>query len=117
VFGTEQAQVFQIWIGTSTDTNPGQDISWAYAPGSPTDPGLDFLVGAENVVGNGDMAAVVPAGDQVVTSSDPTPGDVATYTLDVRGTRRGEADVVTEMTASLVPGVTVVRSTINVLRD
>lgn len=117
VFGTEQAQVFQIWIGTSNDTNPGQDISWAYGPGSPTDPGLDFLVGAENVVGDGDMVAVLPAGPQVVTSTDPVPGDVATYTLDVTGTRHGEADVVTEMTASLVPGVTVVRSTINVLRN
>jgi hypothetical protein len=114
-FGTEQAQVFQIWIGISTDTNPGQDISWAYGPGSPTDPGIDFLVGAENVLGAGDMVAVLPTGAQVVTSSDPVPGDVASYTLDITGTRAGEADVVTEMTASLVPGVTVARSTINVL--
>ena len=114
-FGTEQAQVFQIWIGISTDTNPGQDISWAYGPGSPTDPGIDFLVGAENVLGAGDMVAVLPTGAQVVTSSDPVPGDVASYTLDITGNRAGEADVVTEMTASLVPGVTVARSTINVL--
>ena len=117
VFGTEQAEVFQIWIGLSTDANPGQDISWAYGPGSPTDPLLDFLVGAENVLGAGEMAAALPTGPQVVTSTDPVPGDVASYTLEITGTRAGEADVVTEMTASLVPGVTVARSTINVLSN
>jgi subtilisin family serine protease len=117
VFGTEQAEVFQIWIGLSTDANPGQDISWAYGPGSPTDPLLDFLVGAENVLGAGEMAAALPTGPQVVTSTDPVPGDAASYTLEITGTRAGEADVVTEMTASLVPGVTVARSTINVLSN
>jgi hypothetical protein len=111
VFGTEVAQDFQMWIGI----NGVQDISWAYAPGGPTNPGLPFLVGAENVLGQGEMAAVLPTAPQVVTSTDPTPGDVVSYTLDVTGPRAGEFEVVTEMVASLTPGVTIVRSPITIV--
>ncbi len=114
VVGTEQAEVFQIWIGLSNDASPAQDITWAYGPGSPTDPGLDFLVGAENLLGQGEMTAVLPTSPQVVTSTDFVPGDTAGYTVDVTGNSSGEGQVTTEMTASLVPGVTVVRSTITV---
>jgi hypothetical protein len=111
VFGTEVAQDFQVWMGI----NGVQDISWAYAPGGPANPGLPFLVGAENVLGQGEMAAVLPAAPQVVTSTDPTPGDVVSYTLDVTGPRAGEFEVVTEMVASLTPGVTIVRSPITIV--
>jgi hypothetical protein len=61
------------------------------------------------------MAAVLPAAPQVVTSTDPTPGDVVSYTLDVTGPRAGEFEVVTEMVASLTPGVTIVRSPITIV--
>jgi hypothetical protein len=114
VFGTEQAEVFQIWIGFSNDGTPAQDISFAYGTGSPTDPGMDFLVGAENLLGQGEMAAVLPTAPQVVTSTDFVPGDTAGYTVDVTGNKPGEGRVTTEMTATLVPGVTVVRSTIKI---
>jgi Subtilase family/Fibronectin type-III domain len=116
VFGTEQAENFQIWLGLNNDTNPDQDISWAYAPGSPTAPtGLDFLVGVENLLGEGEMAAVLPTGPQVVTSTDFVPGDTTGYTLDVTGNRPGGGRVTTEMTASLVPGTTIVRTNITVV--
>lgn len=115
VFGTEQPENFQIWIGVSSGPTPAQDISFAYGPDSPTDPGLDFLVGAENVLGGGEMAAVLPTAPQVVTSTDATPGGVASYTLDVTGHKVGGAEVVTEMTASLIPGTTIARSQITIV--
>ena len=58
-----------------------QDISFAYdpAPCRPTRPASTLLYGAENEVGQGDMVAGLPTEDQVVTSTDPAPGDTAEY--------------------------------------
>ncbi len=117
VFGTEIPAVFQLWIGVNNDTNPEQDISYAYDPDNlPTDPGLDFLVGAENVLGNGDMEAVLPTGDLRVTSTDAVPGDAVSYTVGVTSSRIGGHLVTTEMTASLTPGTTIVKSPVTVVR-
>jgi hypothetical protein len=118
VVGTDSLRVFELWIGAAGNTPAGQDISFAYDPENlPADPnGLPFLVGAENVAGEGDLEAVLPTTDLVVTSTDPVPGDVADYSVTVRGADRGEGVVTTEMTADGVPGVTVVRSTIDVRR-
>ena len=68
-----------------------QDISFAYdAANLPTDPtGQDYLVGAENAAGEGDVTRFLPTEDQCVTSTDPTPGDTVTYTVTVRGTTVG----------------------------
>jgi hypothetical protein len=116
-FGTTQQQNFQIWIGLSTNSDPpSQDISFAYAPGSPGNPGIDFLVGAENVLGQGEMAAVLPTAPQVVSSTDAVPGDTAGYTLDVTGNRIGGAEVTTEMTASGMPGTTIVTTDLTIVR-
>jgi hypothetical protein len=106
VFGTTSNRHFQVWIGV----NGVQDITFAYDPAAlPADPaGQDFLVGAENVDGEGDVSSFLPTEDQVVTSSDPTPGGVATYELTVIGRRVGTGSVTTNMTASTVPGVTTV---------
>jgi hypothetical protein len=104
-FGTTQQQNFQIWIGLSSNTTPAsQDISFAYAPGGHGTPGIDFLVGAENVLGQGEMAAALPTAPQVVSSTDAVEGDAASYTLDVTGNRIGGAEVTTEMTATGIPG-------------
>ncbi|MGH9119584.1 MAG: S8 family serine peptidase [Acidimicrobiales bacterium] len=117
VFGTEIPEVFQIWIGVNNDTNPEQDITYAYNPAQmPTDPGLDFLVGAENLLGEGDMEAVLPTGDLRVTSTDAVPGDTVSYSVDVTGNQPGGGQVATEMTASLTPGTTIVRSNITIVR-
>jgi hypothetical protein len=115
-FGTMQQQNFQIWIGLTTNTNPDQDISFSYAPGSPGNPGMDFLVGAENVLGQGEIAAVLPTAPQVVSSTDAVPGDTAGYTLDVTSNRIGGAQVQTEMTASRIPGTTIVTTDITIVR-
>jgi len=114
VFGTTSLRVFQTWIGI----NGVEDITYAYDPANlPADPnGQDFLVGAENVLGQGDMEAVLPSADLRVQSTDAVPGDRATYTLTVRGVQRGVGTVTTEMEASGVPGITVVKTDIRVLR-
>ncbi|HEY0639275.1 MAG TPA: S8 family serine peptidase [Pseudonocardiaceae bacterium] len=114
VFGTTSGRVFQVWIGL----NGTQDISYAYDPANlPADPaGQDFLVGAENSVGEGDVTATLPTEDLVVTSSDPTPGATVSYTVTVRGTKSGEGVVTSEMASADLPGVTVVRTTVSVNR-
>ena len=84
-------------------------------PTCPADPaGQDFLVGAENEAGQGDMEAVLPTGDLVVRSSAPTPGQSATYSLVVRGQDTGTGHVVTSMQADGVLGTTIVESKIRV---
>ena len=58
VFGTTSNRHFQVWIGV----NGVQDITFAYDPAAlPGDPtGQDFLVGAENEAGQGDVFATLP---------------------------------------------------------
>lgn len=105
--GTDQRR-FQTWIGLTGDADPAQDITFAYSA-PPTDPaGQDFLVGAENARGEGDVEAVLPAGDLRVTSTDPAPGDTFTYSVDVSGTRPGTGVVTTAMTSPDLPGGTTV---------
>ena len=111
VWGTSDLRTFQVWIGYGG----AQDISYTYS-GAEADPnGQAFLVGAENAIGQGDMRAVLPGGgDLVVTSSDPTPGGSTSYTVFVQGSKAGDGLVTTSMTATSVPGVTVVQSPITV---
>ena len=110
VFGTTQLHPFQIWIGV----NGTQDISYAYDPANlPTDPnGQPFLVGAENQIGGGEMNATLPAGDQVITSTPPTPGASAHYDLTVRGLSKGTGTLTTTMKASGVLGRTITKTKI-----
>ena len=114
VWGTTDQRRFQTWIGT----NGVQDISFAYDPDAlPGDPaGQQFLVGAENEVGQGDMAAELPSEDLVVTSTDPAPGDTAEYRMTVRGIKKGSGTVTTRMTATGVPGVTIEQDSLRVSR-
>jgi hypothetical protein len=115
VFGTTDERRFQVWAGLNDDPNPGQDITYAYSAAQAAPGQQPFLVGAENTLGEGDMEAVLPTGDLRVTSTDLVPGDVASYTVTVRGQQPGLREVRSEMTATLSPGVTVVRSQIRVL--
>jgi subtilisin family serine protease len=110
VFGTSSSRVFQVWIGL----NGTQDITYAY-PGPLGDPnGQPFLVGAENELGQGDMTATLPTQDLRVTSSAPTPGGSAGYTVNVRGLDVGTGTATTEMSGPALPGVTIVTSEIAV---
>jgi len=113
VFGTTSGRVFQVWIGV----NGTQDISFAYDPANlPADPGQDFLVGAENSVGDGDVTATLPTEDLVVTSSDPSPGASVSYTVRVKGHEQGAGVVTSELDSADLPGVTLVRSDVAVSR-
>jgi hypothetical protein len=114
VFGTSDLRRFQAWVGIDDE----QDITYEYAADQ-TDPnGQDFLVGAENLLGDGEMEADLPTTAGVrVTSTDATPGDVLSYTFRARGTRPGTGDMVTEMTATQVPGVTIERTELRVRRS
>jgi subtilase family protein/PA domain-containing protein/fibronectin type III domain protein len=110
VFGTTDLRTFQTWIGI----NGSQDITYAYAAAQ-TDPnGQDFLVGAENQAGNGDMVAVLPTEDLRVTSTDPTPGESATYSLIILGVATGTGTLTSSMGATGVPGTTIVKTNITV---
>ena len=64
VFGTTDLRTFQVWIGI----NGVEDITYEYAANQTDPAGQDFLVGAENLLGDGDMEAVLPTtgppGDQ-----------------------------------------------------
>jgi hypothetical protein len=112
VFGTTDLRVFQTWIGIDGT----EDITYAYDPANlPADPNdQPFLVGAENILGQGDMEAVLPTEDLRVTSTDPVPGSSVTYTVDVRGIRPGLGLVTTSMTSPDVPGTTIVTSEVQV---
>ena len=89
MFGTDVSRVFQVWIGV----NGVQDIAYAYNPATlPAAPsGQDFLVGAENEIGQGEMSETLPTGDLRVSSTDPTPGASVTYGLTLRAARPGSA--------------------------
>jgi hypothetical protein len=112
-FGTTDRQTFQVWIGI----NGTEDITYAYDPGDAPDAhGQDFLVGAENIEGDGDVVATVPAGDQRVTSTDPVEGDTVSYIVFVRGQSLGTFPVTSSMNATGVPGTTIVSDDITVTR-
>ncbi|GAA4457898.1 S8 family serine peptidase [Phytohabitans houttuyneae] len=115
VWGTDSNRHFQIWIGL----NGEEDIVFAYdpaaLPGAPT--GQDLIVGAENVNGSGGEqlpAGTLPTEDLRITSSAPTPGASVSYVVQVTGVGLGKGVVTSEMTATTVPGVTVVSSELTV---
>jgi hypothetical protein len=111
-FGTTDLQTFQIWIGIDGT----EDITYAYDPTNlPSDPGMNFLVGAENFLGEGDMEAVLPTEDLRVTSTDSVPGDSVSYIVFVRGQQVGTGTVTSSMLAEGVPGTTIVTSDVTVV--
>ncbi|WP_341359834.1 S8 family serine peptidase [Georgenia sp. M64] len=112
VWGTTDLRSFQTWIGV----NGVEDISFTYAAPQLDPAGQDFLVGAENALGQGDMEAVLPSVDLRVTSTDATPGGSLVYTVTAEGLRAGAGLVTTSMTAGGVPGTTVVRTPVEVTR-
>ena len=104
VFGSNDLRAFQVWIGV----NGTQDISYAYSAPQGDPSGQDFLVGAENAAGEGDVSRFLPTSDQLVTSTDPAPGGSVSYQVTVRGQRAGPGRVHTELAASGVRGTTIV---------
>ncbi len=113
VFGTSDLREFQVWVGL----NGVHDISYEYAANQTAPNTLDFLVGAENSLGEGEMVAHLPTtAGLLIGSTDPTPGDVLSYSFRGRGISTGPGELVTEMRAPQVPGVTVERTSLRVVR-
>ncbi len=113
VWGTSDLRTFQVWIGL----NGVEDIDYEYAANQTDPDGQDFLVGAENLLGDGEMGTILPTTDGLrIESSDATPGDVVSYSFRARGTRVGSGEMITEMRASEVPGVTLARTLLRVVR-
>jgi subtilisin family serine protease len=113
VVGTSDLRTFQVWIGH----NGVQDVEIAYPLGDLpyADPnGQDFLVGAENSVGDGEMSATLPNDDFMVVSTPPTPGGSYNYKVRAQGISSGSARVNSSMTATYVPGVTTTTTAITV---
>jgi hypothetical protein len=114
VFGTNSLRKFQVWIGVDA----AQDISFTYdAATLAAPPGQTFLIGAENAAGTGGNqlpAGTLPAGDLVVTSTDPTPGAKVSYTVTVLGLFPATGTVTTSMNSPAVLGTTIVSSTVAV---
>jgi hypothetical protein len=107
---------FQAWIGI----NGTEDISYTYDPsalqGVPGGVG-PLTVGAENLSATGGAQITgAPTTDYVVTSTPGAPGGSLSYTVTVRGGDRGLGAVTSTMTASLVPGQTIVSTPVNVTR-
>jgi hypothetical protein len=117
VFGTTDTRHFQVWLGLDGT----QDITFSYSvpPTDPTPPGAPpqpFAIGAENSEGAGQAFAGFPAGELVVTSTDPTPGGSQSYTVKVKGDDRGTGIVTSTMDSPSVSGTTIVRSTVTVTK-
>lgn len=113
VFGSTSLRVFQVWIGI----NGVEDITFAYDPANlPAAPGAPFLVGAENVLGQGEMTSVLPTQDLRVTSSAFVPGGALTFSFVVQGAKQGDGTVSTQMEVAGVPGVALVETLIQVLK-
>ena len=111
VWGTNDQRAFQVWIGI----NGVQDIVYEYAANQADPAGQPFLVGAENALGQGDMEAVLPTtAGLTVTSTPATPGGVLNYSFQAKATGFGEGDLVTEMNASGVRGVTIARTLLRI---
>ena len=56
------------------------------------------------------MEAVLPTADLLVTSTDPTPGDTASYQVTVKGGQSGTGVVTSEMDSDLLAGTTIVHT-------
>jgi hypothetical protein len=114
VWGTSSLRTFQTWIGL----NGAEDISYAYDPSAlPQDPaGQAFLVGAENVLGQGQFLSqgTLPSQDLVVTSSAGSPAESVTYTVDVAGKIKGTGIVETDMTSPTLLGTAIAKSEVGV---
>lgn len=108
---------FQVWIGV----NGTEDITYQYDTGTdgvgvPAGVG-DLTVGAENLSGTGGAQITgAPTGSYRITSTPGAPGGAVSYTVTARGGNPGQGRVTSTMTASLVPGQTIVSTPVTVTR-
>ncbi len=114
-YGTDTLKTFQVWLGHQDE----QDITLNYpADDLPdlTDLGEPLVIGVENETGAGGESLVdTPPGEDLdVVSTDAVAGDSISWSIDVEGYAAGEGHVRTEVSASGMPGTTVVTTPITV---
>jgi hypothetical protein len=115
--GTTDLRTFQLWIGTTRLGTPDQDICYGYAVPHLADPGMPYLVGAENGDGTGGEAlpdGALPTGEIRVVSSEPTPAGWYSYTVTAHSRFPGSYPVTTTMDSPQVPGQSVASTTVTV---
>lgn len=117
-YGTDTQKTFQVWLGHQD----AQDVTLNYpADDLPdlTDLGEPLVIGVENETGAGGESLVdtPPEGDLDVVSTDAVAGDSVSWTLEVEGRAKGDGEVRSEVTASGMPGTTIVRTELDVTGD
>lgn len=113
VFGTTSLRTFQVWLGH----NGAQDVSFSYNLSTISNPGIPYLIGAENPIGTGGEAlpaGALPTGDLLVRSTDPVAGASVSYTVKVLGLLPLPGRVTTSFTSTVTPGTTIVSSPVTV---
>ena len=114
VWGTTSVRAFQTWIGTGS----GQDVSMAYGSSAlgQDAPGQDLLVGAENILGQGEFlpAGTAPTEDLRVNSTASTPAEELSYEVEVLGQSKGTGTFETQMTSPTLLGTSVRKSVVEV---
>ena len=109
MFGTNANRHFQVWIGV--DGDPGHLVRLRPGgPARPIRPARPSRSGPRTTSAKARASSCLPTTDLVVTSTAPTPGASLTYSFTARGADRGNGPVVTEMDASTVSGVTIVKT-------
>ena len=115
-FGDGETNTFQIWIGSNTDANPGEDISFVYGADVSDGDGGFLTVGAENKFGNTggtvyfDGLGTPPSPSAVtgyevdVFSTPGTPGETHTITYTAKWRTWGEWENCAQMTSDLFQG-------------
>ncbi len=119
-WGDGETNTFQVWIGSNTDTNPGEDISFVYGPDISDGDGGYLTVGVENAFGNEggtvyfDSAGTAPApsypsGDYEVDvfSVPGAPGETHTITYSATAKNKGSWTNSALMTSDAFQGISV----------
>jgi hypothetical protein len=116
VFGVSAAsgeRRMQVWIGVDGT----EDITYTYDTASLVSaPGQPLTVGAESPHGTegAQIPDAAPQGDYRITTSPGAPGGSLSYGVTVRALDGGTGTVTSNMTADIVPGTTVVSSSIRI---
>jgi subtilisin family serine protease len=106
---------FQVWIELGGVEGITYEFDTNAQAGTP--PGFGLTVGAENQSGTAGAQIVgAPTGSLRVTTTPGEAGGSASYTLTVKGDKREVGTLTSTMTSDIVPGATIVRNRISVVR-
>lgn len=123
-FGDVETTTTQVWLGSNTDANPGEDISFVYGADVSDGDGGFLTVGVENAFGNEggtvyfdgvgtppspSFPFAVPGYEVDVFSIPGAPGDTHVISYSAEGDSVGEWRNYAEMTSDIFSGVATAR--------